>query len=65
MLKNNMKIGPLEIGSTRLTVNCNDYSYEKVEALRESVADIRRRHSIFAKYPMEEGEKRREVERAC
>lgn len=29
-----------------------------VEDLREAVADIRRKHSIFAKYPMEEGESR-------
>lgn len=41
-----------------LIVNCNDYSYEKVDALREKVADIRRSSSIFSKYPMEESESR-------
>ena len=39
-----------------LLVDCNNYRYELVEDLRESVADIRRKYSVFSKYPMAEGE---------
>ena len=53
-----MKIGPVEIGTQKLLLNCNEFTFNKVEALREAVAQIRREHSIFSKYPMEEGEKR-------
>lgn len=52
------KIGPLEVGAQRLIVNCSDYSYDKVEALREDIANIRRANSIFSKHPMKEGEKK-------
>jgi hypothetical protein len=55
MAKNNMKLN-VEVGSTRMAVDCNNYRYEVVEELRELVADIRRKHSIFSKYPMDEEE---------
>lgn len=48
------KIGPLELGNQKLFVNCSDYSYDKVEELRERVAEVRRKQSIFGKYPMSE-----------
>lgn len=37
-------------------MECDKYSYENVEILREAVSEIRRKHSVFTKYPMEEGE---------
>lgn len=56
MAKTDLRIGPVEVGNTRITIKCNEYTFDKVVELREAVADIRRNHSIFAKYPMEEGE---------
>ncbi len=53
-----MKVGPVTLGASKVTVNCNDFSFDKVETLRESVAQVRRNHTIFAKYPMNEGEKK-------
>lgn len=51
-----MKVGPLVLGNQKLVVNCADYSYDKVEELRERVAEIRRKQSIFGKFEMEENE---------
>lgn len=58
MAKASTVIGPVELGNTRLKVDCNEYTFEKVQSLLEAVSDIRRRHSIFAKYPMDEEETR-------
>jgi len=38
-----MKIGPVAIGSQRLIISCSDFTYDKVESLREAVAEIRRK----------------------
>ncbi len=37
-------------------VKCSDYSYEKVDQLREKVAEIRRKRSVYYKWPMLESE---------
>ena len=47
-----------EFGSFRLVVDVNNFTYQKVVELNEKIADIRREESIFAKYPLSEGEDR-------
>ena len=49
-----MAIAPLKIniGQFQFVVDPNQYSYTKVIDLRDKMSDIRRKHSIFTKYPM-------------
>lgn len=48
----------LPIGERRLVVKLDDYSLMRAMVLSEKVAEIRKNHSIFVKYPMDEGETR-------
>lgn len=45
-------------GMSQFIVDPLAYSYDRVEKLRAAVTDIRKGHSLFAKYPLEEGESR-------
>lgn len=48
----------INFGPRQFIVNCADYTYERATVLAEKVAEVRRHSSLFAKYPMEEGESR-------
>lgn len=48
----------INFGPNQFVVDPNTYSYDRVAELAEKVADIRRKNSLFAKYPLEEGESR-------
>lgn len=37
------RVSYVEIGSTRLSVNTSDYTYERVEQLSEKIGDLRKR----------------------
>ncbi len=45
-------------GQQQFVVDPNSYTYDKVEQLTEKITDIRRAHSLFSKYPLNEGESR-------
>ena len=40
----------------RVVVNVNQLTFEKMEALASGMADVKQKHSLFAKYPMEDDE---------
>lgn len=46
----------INFGERQFVVNCNDYTYDRVEQLSEKVSEVRQKHSLFSKYPLEEGE---------
>lgn len=48
----------VNVGQRQLVVNCADYTYERAVELADKVAEVRRKNSLFSKYPMEEGETR-------
>lgn len=40
----------------RIVVNVNQLTFEKMEFLASGMADVKQKHSLFAKYPMEDDE---------
>jgi hypothetical protein len=48
----------VNIGQNQYVVDTMLYTYQRVVDLAEKIADIRRNHSLFAKYPLEENETR-------
>lgn len=48
----------LPLGNLTITVDLDTFTYDKVIELREKVAEIRRKNSIYSKYPFDEGESR-------
>lgn len=40
----------------RIVVNVNQLTFERMEFLASGMADVKQKHSLFAKYPMEDDE---------
>lgn len=50
------KVAEVALGENRLVVNTKDLVFDAVEAIVEGYADVKKSHSAFAQYPMQEGE---------
>lgn len=52
------KVADICVSSTgaRIVVNVNQLTFERMEFLASGMADVKQKHSLFAKYPMEDDE---------
>lgn len=50
------KVAEVSIGENRVVVNVKDLIFEKIEEIAEGYAEVKQKHSLFAKYPLEDGE---------
>lgn len=52
------KVADICVSSTgaRIVINVNQLTFERMEFLASGMADVKQKHSLFAKYPMEDDE---------
>lgn len=52
------KVADICVSSTgaRIVVNVNQLTFERMEFLASGMSDVKQKHSLFAKYPMEDDE---------
>jgi hypothetical protein len=54
------KIAELELGAERLVVFEKDVLFENIDKISEEYSEVKTKHSLFAKYPMKDGESSQE-----